>query len=309
MTVNLRSASVAVATVSPATLLFTEDDWNTPRTVTVTAVNDAIDNLSDQRSVDIWHVPAAGTNFEGANERLPVVVTDDEALPEVAVGGSRMLEGDSGSATLVFTLNLSHGSEKEITVDYGDATTGSATVGTDYEALAMGTVTVTPGTTRARVGVTVTGDATAESDETVVLRFSSPVNATLQGGGSQLDATGTIVDDDSPVEVSIARTGTGSIEEGSEGVPGGRVEFTVRLSRELLAGERVDVPLVISGTGVSAEDLGPLMVKAGDGLNSGVSLEDGATLAPTVIFAGAGAQIATLEIEAIDDGADRDAPL
>jgi hypothetical protein len=39
--VNLASSDTGEATVSPATLTFTEDNWNTARTVTVTGVNDS----------------------------------------------------------------------------------------------------------------------------------------------------------------------------------------------------------------------------------------------------------------------------
>ena len=40
-TVNLTSSDLGEATVSPTTLTFTEDNWNTARTVTVTGINDS----------------------------------------------------------------------------------------------------------------------------------------------------------------------------------------------------------------------------------------------------------------------------
>ena len=40
VTVNLTSSDTGEGTVSPATLTFTEGDWNIDRTVTVTGVND-----------------------------------------------------------------------------------------------------------------------------------------------------------------------------------------------------------------------------------------------------------------------------
>jgi len=44
VTINLSSNDLTEGTVSPASLTFTTSNWNTPRTVTVTGVNDAIDD-------------------------------------------------------------------------------------------------------------------------------------------------------------------------------------------------------------------------------------------------------------------------
>ena len=43
-----------------------------------------------------------------------------------------MTEGDSGSTNLTFTATLSKSSAQQVTVNYADAGTGTATSGTDY---------------------------------------------------------------------------------------------------------------------------------------------------------------------------------
>ena len=55
------------------------------------------------------------------------------------------------------------------------------------------------------IDLTVEGDATDETDETVVLRLSNPVNVVFPGGAATLDATGTITDDDAMPALSIQR--------------------------------------------------------------------------------------------------------
>ncbi|MCY3906029.1 MAG: hypothetical protein OXF63_02105, partial [Anaerolineaceae bacterium] len=76
------------------------------------------------------------------------------------------------------------------------------------------------------------------------------------------------------------------------------VEFVLDLTRALAAGERVDVPLAVSGAGVVPLADYTLTVKPG---STGVSMSGTNTLAPVVSFRGAGAQTATLVLTAVDD--------
>ena len=112
--------------------------------------------------------------------------------------------------------------------------------------------------------------------------------------GSRTTATIVIVDDD-PTVVSLAKVGTATtINEG------GKVEFTVTLGRALIAGEIIDVPLSISGTGVTTGDWS--LARKSGATNTGVTLRDTGTSTPKVRFSGAGAQTATLELTATADG-------
>ncbi|MYK85814.1 MAG: hypothetical protein F4025_05280, partial [Synechococcus sp. SB0669_bin_7] len=95
-----------------------------------------------------------------------------------------------------------------------------------------------------------------------------------------------IIDDD-PTVVSLSRTGAGAVSAGSG------VAFTVSLGRALVAGEVIDVPLAVSGAGVSVDDY-TLSVTGG----TGAALSGTDTLMPTLRFSGAGAQTATLELVA-----------
>ena len=79
-----------------------------------------------------------------------------------------------------------------MTVAYADAGTGSAESGTDYTALAGGTLTFAAGETSKTITISVIGDGAAEPDETVVVTLSNPVNAAF----AVASATGTITNDD-----------------------------------------------------------------------------------------------------------------
>ena len=110
--------------------------------------------------------------------------------------------GDGDTATLTFTVTLSPASGDTITVNYADAGTsggGTATSGTDYDAITAGTLTFAPNETEKTIEVTVKGDTADESHETVVIELSGPSNAQFAGGGTELTGTGTIENDDDPV--------------------------------------------------------------------------------------------------------------
>ena len=83
VTVRVTSGEPSAATVSGATLdssdlTFTEHNWNIAQTVTVTGVDDDVDNTGDQRKTSINHVPSGG-GYAGADaEEVEVFVTDDD---------------------------------------------------------------------------------------------------------------------------------------------------------------------------------------------------------------------------------------
>ena len=85
VTVAVRSADTAIATVSPASLTFTPDNWSEAQGVTVSGVDDGADNAGDQRVVQVGHsVTSADTQYaEVEAAGVTVTVTDDDEPPEV----------------------------------------------------------------------------------------------------------------------------------------------------------------------------------------------------------------------------------
>ena len=81
--------------------------------------------------------------------------------------------------------------------------------------------------------------------------------------------------------------------------------FTVALSRMLVAGEIIDVLLPISGTGVTPADWS-LGKNADPVLNTGVTLVNTTTAVPVVRFLGAGTQMALLTLSAAIDNVAED---
>ncbi len=131
---------------------------------------------------------------DGSEKTLTFTIAVAIDTPMLSIDSPSVTEGTgTRGGTLRFLVSLSAASGNQVTVGYADAGTGTATSGTDYTAIPAGTLTFAAGTTARTIDVAVTGDATDEADETVVVRLSGPVNATLADAS---EGTGTIDDDD-----------------------------------------------------------------------------------------------------------------
>jgi mRNA-degrading endonuclease toxin of MazEF toxin-antitoxin module len=140
----------------------------------------------------------------------PLPIPADLSIDDVAVA-----EGNSGTATLGFTVSLSAVSDQTVTVGYATADGTATTADGDYVA-ASGTLTFAPGVTTQPVSVTVNGDVKNEANETLSVNLSGPANATIldsQGIGTitndDASPTGTAYYSVSPCRVLDSRVTTG----------------------------------------------------------------------------------------------------
>ncbi|MGB2717236.1 MAG: M4 family metallopeptidase [Vicinamibacterales bacterium] len=116
-------------------------------------------------------------------------------VPSISVADVSIAEGNAGETQLAFTVLLSTPTINAVSVNY-EVVDGTAAHGNDFDRVA-GTIvipasTATQGFTSARILVNIKGDIVPEGNETLVLRLSGAVNATIADG----EAVGTIVDDD-----------------------------------------------------------------------------------------------------------------
>ena len=147
-----------------------------------------------------------------------------------------------------------------------------------------------------------TDNTTDEPDEIVTLTFRDDPDNARPSGVAEINLSTTVtVRDDDPTIVTLSRTGSGTVDEG------GTVEFTVTLGRELIAGEIIDVPLIVSGTNITTADWS-LAAKTGDALNTGITLISETTAAPVVRFSDAAADTATLILSAVADNTPEGGP-
>ena len=159
---------------------------------------------------------ASGVLLNGAGEEPAPV------LPTLTVGDASIVEGQSGTKQMNFTVSLSQAATGPVTVHYATAN-GTATAGPDYVARS-GTITFAAGETQKTISVTVNGEKVAELNEALALNLSSPTGATISDAG----AVGTVVNDDTVALPSLS-INDASTAEGSAAAPG-YTTFTVSLS-------------------------------------------------------------------------------
>ena len=148
-------------------------------------------------------------NVSGANvgraQALGTISNDDSAT--LSIDDVSLLEGNSGTSTARFRLHLSSPMPTPVAFDVATAN-GSATSGSDYIARNQAGRIIDPGRTGAVFEVSVSGDATAESDETFTASLSNVLGAAVADGS----AIATIQNDDvalTPIAVVQGR-GMGS---------------------------------------------------------------------------------------------------
>src|SRR5438094_3876754 len=127
---------------------------STNGTITLTAVQDSLDEADETIIVDISNV-TNGT--ESGTQQVTALITDDDQPPSVSFAAASS-SGSESSAALSVPVSLSAGSGKTVTVDYA-VTGGTATGGGVDYTLASGTLFFAPGVTNQNISVTVVNDA------------------------------------------------------------------------------------------------------------------------------------------------------
>ncbi len=165
----------------------------------------------------------------------------------------------------------------------GTVFTGSNTDGTKHATRFLGAGHPTP----------VSTGGTRVGDNPIARSAALPGNYFLFYGVSPVFRVGLV-----PVPVSVDLSGVGSSVV--ERIEGRSVPFRVGLSRPLSAGESVSVPLVVSGASDVVNDFG-VELTAG-ATNTGVSLDLSVAGGPFVVFEGAGAHAASVDLTLTEDG-------
>jgi thermitase len=164
-------------------------------------------------------VSLAGKTATGG--RLDVGAAVNVAPPvDIAITGSSVLEGNSGTTQLAFTVTLSATATTTVTVSYATVN-GTATAGSDY-VTASGTLSFAPGEMKKTIFVNAIGDTAHEANETFTVTLSgASANARI----TMASATGTITNDDAqPVSPTLSISSVSALENI------GTFVFTVTLS-------------------------------------------------------------------------------
>ncbi len=183
-------------TVTPPSISFTPLDWARSQDVTLQSVKDA--NLTDE--VVTLRLTASGGRYDGQQKEVLVTI-EDEGLPKITIFNSEANEQDG---VISLPLELSHSSDKVVTVQYSSAGQ-TADEGVDYTA-SRGIVIFDPGGTRGVVQLAILDDDQPEDDETFIVTLSNASNATI----ARPSATAKILDNDGGVPTIMIEDATAS---------------------------------------------------------------------------------------------------
>ena len=236
VTVTIGGAGSEVS-LDKSSLTFAAGNWDTPQTVTVTAVDDTIDE--DIETVTLSHTTASSDDdYDGLARTLGVTVRDNDSAAVVAPAAVTVTEGGAGAA---YQVKLATQPSADVTVTIGG-------VPHDDITLDRTTLTFTSGNwdTPQTVTVTAVDDEEDEEDtETVTLPHRTASDDAKYGDVAVVAVTTVTVRDNDypPVEVSYGASSY-SVNEGAS------VTVTVELSA---APEReVEVPLTHTAQGDTA---------------------------------------------------------
>ena len=159
--INVTKSGSSDVTVSPATLTFTGDNWDTAQTVTVAAAHDA-DAADDAASITHAVAPAESADeYDTATIAGVAVTVDDDETAGVTVSRPRMRMDEGGSNTYTVALNAQPASDVVIAV-----TSNNSDVTVDTDAATSGsqnTLTFTPSNWSTAQTVTVAADQDADA--------------------------------------------------------------------------------------------------------------------------------------------------
>ncbi len=219
--------------------------WNAfdarPKTVSVIVFGDVVYENTETFQVNLSKAVNVMLGSGAGNSLCVVTILDDDTVPTISTKNISVNEGTgSGTTTAAsFTVSLSNPSAFTTTVKYATAN-GTAMSGLDYTQIPATTLTFAPGETSKMIPVTINRDALNENNETFLLNLSNAVGGTI----STPNATGTILDDDVPPNLSIGNAA--AIKEG------GHLLFPVTLSKA--SGKAITVQYATSNGTAGAAD-------------------------------------------------------
>lgn len=145
--------------------------------ITVNLVGNAVDEGSKRFGIQL---------FKPQNTKLAksigygTIAEDDGADPAITINDIAVVESNSGTKTVNFTVTLSKVSGNVVTVQY-KSSAGNAIAPEDYIAVPLQTLTFNPGQTTKTISVQIVGDTIPAQAlfETFFMNLSNATNATI----------------------------------------------------------------------------------------------------------------------------------
>ncbi len=243
-TVVIGLTSDAQIGVSPASLSFNASTWNSPQTVTLTAVNDSVDE--DLHPGVATHTINAGSTTDPVYDAVAAVqvtaqVTDDDTAGFTFAPASGLSVTEAGG-TAVFTVRLNSQPTANVSIALSSGTPAEGTV-------APSPLTFTNGNWNVTQNVTITGVNDNVDDGDVAFNIVTAAATSVDGKYNNLnpaDVGAICRDDDTAAFVVTESGGSTAVTEG-----GASDGFDIRLATQPTAPVQVSLAGTQVGTSPS----------------------------------------------------------
>jgi len=240
VSIAITSTDVDENTVSPSSINFDADNWNTAQTITVSGVDDAIDDGDQTTIIVLAAATSADVNYHGQKPAdVTVTNSDDDGLPTVILSIDNASLAEAGGVATV-TATSSGVSAQNIIVNL--VYSGTSSRGNDYTS--ANSISITAGNTTGTVQIGAQQDSLDEDNESIVIDIDSVTNG-IESGAQKISAT--IIDDDQQPSVTLSIDTSTSLSEAT-----GMANLTASLSEE--SGRPVTVNLAYTGTAIAGSD-------------------------------------------------------
>jgi len=218
VTLSVQSLDTSEGVVSPASMTFTSANWNTPKTVTVTGVNDNVDDGDVLYTVRVNVTATTDFNYSGKNGQLDLYNVDDDTAGLI-VTPATLVTKEQGTTSASFFVRLGSQPTANVTLAVVSQNTAEGTV-----APAQLSFTTTDWNVPKQVTVTAVDDL--EDDGDVVYAIDVSVAGTTDPaylGADPASVQVTNADNDEPGITVLPLTGLLTSETG------GKAQFSVQL--------------------------------------------------------------------------------
>ncbi|MFM1768185.1 MAG: hypothetical protein RJA22_714 [Verrucomicrobiota bacterium] len=245
VTIDLASSDTSEITVSPATLTFTAANYGNPQTVTVTGVDDLLDDGDVTASVTLGAAVSTDPDYSGLDPADLTFSNTDNDTAGFTVSAPSPASTTEAGGTALFSVRLNAQPLASVNVPLAstDTTEGS---------LQIAVLTFTPENWNTPQGVAVTGVDDLIDDGnvaySVVLGAATSTDPLYQGVNPADVSLSNVNDDSAGVTVS-GLSGNATTEDGAT------VTFTVKLNSEPLAAVSIAVTSSDLTEGAASPDL------------------------------------------------------
>ncbi|WP_406694092.1 hypothetical protein V5E97_23895 [Singulisphaera sp. Ch08] len=244
VTIPVSSNNVAEGTVSTSSVTFTSINWNIPQFVTVTGVNDAIDDGDVAYTIVLGAAVSADPGYSGQNPADVAVVNSDDDTADIIVTPMAGLVTTEAGGTATFLVRLGSQPTANVSINLSASNLNEGTINTN-------SLTFTPANWNTSQVVTLTGVDDDVEDGSITYNIVTAPAVSVDpkyGALNGPDVAAVNLDDDS---VGIKITSTSGLVTNEAGAT---ATFTVSLNSR---------PTATVTIGFSSSNLGEGVVSVG----------------------------------------------